>query len=158
MKHFKTHIANGHLASKLECEQCKCAEHAILANRTPQNIRDFVRNKGIMLKRNGGKIAWGCGWVFLPLCSPVALNFCLHSRGWVFPPLCYAMDLLSHFKLVFFTRFLLCTLFMLLGTNNFMSTFVYVVKTLLEWGVSRNKIHYLFKIQCVFSMFKIWLS
>lgn len=57
MKHFKIHIAKGHLASKLECEQCKRAEHPVLTDRTIQNIRDFVRNRGVMFKRNGGEIA-----------------------------------------------------------------------------------------------------
>ncbi|XP_054865957.1 uncharacterized protein LOC118470098 isoform X2 [Amphiprion ocellaris] len=51
MKHFKTHISKGHLATKLECEQCKRAEHAALRDRTTQNIRDFVRNRGLMVKR-----------------------------------------------------------------------------------------------------------
>lgn len=51
MKHFKTHIFKGHLASKIECEQCKRAEDAALRDRTVQNIRDFVRNRGLMIKR-----------------------------------------------------------------------------------------------------------
>ena len=51
MKHFKTHISKGHLATKLECEQCKVSEHPVLSDRTPQNIRDFVRNRGLMFKR-----------------------------------------------------------------------------------------------------------
>lgn len=51
MKHFKTHITKGHLATKTECEQCKRAEHAALRDRTVQNIRDFVRNRGLMIKR-----------------------------------------------------------------------------------------------------------
>ena len=51
MKHFKIHILKGHLATKLECEQCKRAEHDVLRDRTLQNIRDFVRNRGVMLKR-----------------------------------------------------------------------------------------------------------
>ena len=30
MKHFRAHIANGDLASKQECEQCKVSEHPAL--------------------------------------------------------------------------------------------------------------------------------
>nr|XP_055051673.1 uncharacterized protein LOC129437514 isoform X1 [Misgurnus anguillicaudatus] len=52
MKHFKVHISKGHLATKAECEQCKAAEDPVLAERTVQNIRDFVRNRGLMLKKN----------------------------------------------------------------------------------------------------------
>ncbi|XP_057692100.1 uncharacterized protein LOC130915906 isoform X1 [Corythoichthys intestinalis] len=51
MKFFKTHIEKGKLASKIECEQCKLAEDPILKNRTLQNIRDFVRNRGLKLKK-----------------------------------------------------------------------------------------------------------
>ncbi len=50
MKHFKLHIAKGHLASLRECELCKKCE-PVLQNRTLQNIRDFVRNRGLTLKR-----------------------------------------------------------------------------------------------------------
>ena len=50
MKHFKTHISKGHLATKLECERCKVSEHPVLSDRTPQNIRDFVRAGGLCLK------------------------------------------------------------------------------------------------------------
>ncbi len=52
MKHFKTHISKGNLATKLECEQCKLSEHPVLIDRTVQNIKDFVRNRGLMFKRN----------------------------------------------------------------------------------------------------------
>lgn len=51
LKHFKAHITKGHLASKLECEQCKLAEDPILRERSVQNIRDCVRNRGLMFKR-----------------------------------------------------------------------------------------------------------
>lgn len=51
MKHFKSHITKGKLATLSECQQCKTAEDPILARRTAQNIRDFVRNQGISLKR-----------------------------------------------------------------------------------------------------------
>ncbi|KAK0138531.1 hypothetical protein N1851_019269 [Merluccius polli] len=50
-KHFRPHISKGHLASKLECEQCKLAEDPVLRNRTVQNIRDFVRNRGLKNKQ-----------------------------------------------------------------------------------------------------------
>ncbi|KAK3541018.1 hypothetical protein QTP86_011209 [Hemibagrus guttatus] len=51
MKYFKSHIAKGKLATMVECLQCKTAEDPVLAGRTAQNIRDFVRNRGITLKR-----------------------------------------------------------------------------------------------------------
>ncbi|XP_056611303.1 uncharacterized protein LOC130427704 isoform X2 [Triplophysa dalaica] len=51
MKHFKAHILKGHLATKTECEQCKNAEDPVLGERTVQNIRDFVRNRGLMFKK-----------------------------------------------------------------------------------------------------------
>ncbi|XP_057187527.1 uncharacterized protein LOC130552880 isoform X2 [Triplophysa rosa] len=51
MKHFKGHILKGHLATKAECEQCKNAQDPVLRDRTLQNIRDFVRNRGLMLKK-----------------------------------------------------------------------------------------------------------
>ncbi|XP_065096806.1 uncharacterized protein [Paramisgurnus dabryanus] len=50
LKHFKPHIAKGHLASLRECELCKKCE-PVLQNRTLHNIRDFVRNRGVTLKR-----------------------------------------------------------------------------------------------------------
>ena len=51
MRHFSAHISKGNLASKREVEQCKVAEAHVLKQRTTQNIRDFVRNRGIMLIR-----------------------------------------------------------------------------------------------------------
>lgn len=51
MKHFKGHIAKGSLATKHECQQCKSAEHPVLDRRSAQNIRDFVRNRGISFKK-----------------------------------------------------------------------------------------------------------
>ena len=33
----------------LECEQCKLAEDPVLRERTVQNIRDFVRNRGLLI-------------------------------------------------------------------------------------------------------------
>nr|XP_055059767.1 uncharacterized protein LOC129443291 isoform X2 [Misgurnus anguillicaudatus] len=51
MKHFHSHISKGALATKAECEHCKRAEDPFLRERTVQNIRDFVRNRGLMLKK-----------------------------------------------------------------------------------------------------------
>ena len=51
MKHFKSHITKGSLATMLECEQCKLAEDPVLRERTVQNIRDFVRNRGLLSKK-----------------------------------------------------------------------------------------------------------
>ncbi|XP_028254294.1 uncharacterized protein LOC114429882, partial [Parambassis ranga] len=47
MRHFKDHISKGQLATKTECTHCKMAEGSVLAQRTVQNIRDFVRNRGL---------------------------------------------------------------------------------------------------------------
>ncbi|XP_052409540.1 uncharacterized protein LOC127955927 isoform X1 [Carassius gibelio] len=52
MKHFKGHISKGLLVTTAECKQCKAAEDPILRERTVQNIRDFVRNRGLRLKKN----------------------------------------------------------------------------------------------------------
>ncbi|XP_062262756.1 uncharacterized protein LOC133969997 isoform X1 [Platichthys flesus] len=51
MRHFKSHIIKGRLATKYECSHCKMVEGSVLAQRTVQNIRDFVRNRGITAKR-----------------------------------------------------------------------------------------------------------
>ena len=51
MRHFKSHINKGSLASKNECSHCKIVEGSVLAQRTVQNIRDFVRNRGTTAKR-----------------------------------------------------------------------------------------------------------
>ncbi|KAI4793452.1 hypothetical protein KUCAC02_032708 [Chaenocephalus aceratus] len=51
MRHFKLFIAQGHLATKSECQHCKMVEGKVLDERTVQNIRDFVRNRGIARKR-----------------------------------------------------------------------------------------------------------
>lgn len=51
MRHFGEHIKNGKLATMIECQQCKKAEDPALAGRSIQNIRDFVRNRGVTLKR-----------------------------------------------------------------------------------------------------------
>ncbi|XP_060737697.1 uncharacterized protein LOC132853771 [Tachysurus vachellii] len=51
MKYFKAHILKGSLTTKAECEQCKTAEDPVLRERTVQNIRDFVRNRGLQFKK-----------------------------------------------------------------------------------------------------------
>lgn len=53
MRHFKHHITSGKLATKSECQQCKSAEHPVLDSRSFQNMRDFVRNRGVTMKRKG---------------------------------------------------------------------------------------------------------
>ncbi|MED6269395.1 hypothetical protein CHARACLAT_032695 [Characodon lateralis] len=51
MRHFGKHIKKGKLATMIECQQCKKAEDPALADRSIQNIQDFVRNRGVTLKR-----------------------------------------------------------------------------------------------------------
>ncbi|XP_062421876.1 uncharacterized protein LOC119228025 isoform X2 [Pungitius pungitius] len=51
MRHFKDHIRKGHLATKNECSHCKLVEGPVLEQRTVQNVRDFVRNRGTAEKR-----------------------------------------------------------------------------------------------------------
>ncbi|KAL3993339.1 trafficking protein particle complex subunit 5 [Sarotherodon galilaeus] len=51
MRHFKDDINEGKLATKNECSHCKLVEDPVLAGRTVQNIRDFVRNRGLTAKR-----------------------------------------------------------------------------------------------------------
>ncbi|XP_076733341.1 uncharacterized protein LOC112431519 [Maylandia zebra] len=51
MRHLKDHINEGKLATKNECSHCKLVEDPVLAGRTVQNIRDFVRNRGLTAKR-----------------------------------------------------------------------------------------------------------
>ncbi|MED6252725.1 hypothetical protein ATANTOWER_015997 [Ataeniobius toweri] len=55
MRHFKAHISKGKLATKNECNDCKLVEGPVLVQRTAQNIRDFVRNRGITAKRQAQK-------------------------------------------------------------------------------------------------------
>lgn len=55
MRHFKDHISKGQLVTKTECTHCKMAEGSVLAQRTVQNIRDFVRNRGVTAKRQSQK-------------------------------------------------------------------------------------------------------
>ncbi|XP_070411621.1 uncharacterized protein [Nothobranchius furzeri] len=52
MKYFSKHINTGKLASFIEIEQCKKAEYLVLKGRSPQNIRDFVRNRGKAKKKS----------------------------------------------------------------------------------------------------------
>ncbi|XP_041943441.1 uncharacterized protein LOC121706062 isoform X3 [Alosa sapidissima] len=52
MRHFRVHIAKGSLATIKECKLCKIAEHPALAKRSEQNLRDFVRNRGIVAKKS----------------------------------------------------------------------------------------------------------
>nr|XP_054599976.1 uncharacterized protein LOC129164327 isoform X2 [Nothobranchius furzeri] len=51
LRHFNEHIKKGKLATMIECQQCKKAEDPTLAGRSTQNIRDFVRNRGLTLKK-----------------------------------------------------------------------------------------------------------
>ncbi|XP_054863090.1 uncharacterized protein LOC118469983 [Amphiprion ocellaris] len=55
MRHFRDHISKGKLATKNECSHCKLVEDPVLAQRTVQNIRDFVRNRGTAAKRQAQK-------------------------------------------------------------------------------------------------------
>jgi len=55
MRHFKDHIKKGKLATKTECSHCKLVEGPVLAQRNVQNIRDFVRNRGVTAKRQSQK-------------------------------------------------------------------------------------------------------
>ncbi|XP_057675952.1 uncharacterized protein LOC130906058 [Corythoichthys intestinalis] len=51
MRHFKEYINKGKLAPMKECRHCKLVEGSVLAQRTVQNIRDFVRNRGVAAKK-----------------------------------------------------------------------------------------------------------
>lgn len=51
MKHFKKHLYYGRLASVPEARRCQMLEQPVLNGRTIQNIKDFVRNAGISLRR-----------------------------------------------------------------------------------------------------------
>lgn len=76
MRHFRDHICKGKLATKNECSPCKLVEDPVLAQRTVQNIRDFVRNRGTAAKRQSQKqickptgyhlfvcVLWLCRWL-----------------------------------------------------------------------------------------------
>ncbi|TNN32299.1 hypothetical protein EYF80_057542 [Liparis tanakae] len=56
MRHFKCHIQKGHLATTKECSHCKLVEGPVLEQRTIQNVRDFVRNRGTAEKRQSQKL------------------------------------------------------------------------------------------------------
>lgn len=55
MRHFKDHICEGRLATKNESSHCKLVEGSVLAQRTVQNMHDFVRNRGISAKKQSQK-------------------------------------------------------------------------------------------------------
>lgn len=55
MRYFREHISKGKLATKNQCSHCKLVEDPVLEQRTVQNIRDFVRNRGIAAKRQSQK-------------------------------------------------------------------------------------------------------
>lgn len=55
MRHFQKHIDTGKLASFIEIQQCQKAEYPLLESRSLQNMRDFVRNRGITNKRRKAK-------------------------------------------------------------------------------------------------------
>ncbi|XP_056455354.1 uncharacterized protein LOC130389549 isoform X3 [Gadus chalcogrammus] len=52
MKHLRPFVENGVTATSGQCLQCKEKEHPILETRSIQNIRDFVRNRGLAFKRH----------------------------------------------------------------------------------------------------------
>ncbi|XP_047189259.1 uncharacterized protein LOC118313196 isoform X2 [Scophthalmus maximus] len=56
MRYFSKQIKEGKLATKAECSHCKEVEGPVLAERTVQNIRDFVRNRGRAAKRQQQKL------------------------------------------------------------------------------------------------------
>ncbi|XP_034747424.1 uncharacterized protein LOC117956459 isoform X1 [Etheostoma cragini] len=55
MRHFRDHISRGKLATTSECSHCKQVEDPVLAQRTVQNIRDYVRNRGIAAQKQSQK-------------------------------------------------------------------------------------------------------
>lgn len=55
MCYFKDYIIKGKLATKNECSHCKLVEGSVLEERMAQNIRDFVRNRRIIAKRQSRK-------------------------------------------------------------------------------------------------------
>ncbi|XP_041967748.1 uncharacterized protein LOC121724899 isoform X8 [Alosa sapidissima] len=52
MKHLRPFVENGVTATSGQCLECKEKEHPILETRSIQNIRDFVRNRGLAFKRH----------------------------------------------------------------------------------------------------------
>jgi len=75
MRHFKLHIAKGNLATKSECQHCKLVEGKVLDERTVQNVRDFVRNRGISRKRQS-QSQWNHLFCFVLCCGyPDDLTF-----------------------------------------------------------------------------------
>ncbi|XP_051730105.1 uncharacterized protein LOC127501876 isoform X2 [Ctenopharyngodon idella] len=51
MKHMRPFIENGVTVTNEQCLKCKEKEQPILETRSIQNIRDFVRNRGLAFKR-----------------------------------------------------------------------------------------------------------
>ncbi|XP_073714013.1 uncharacterized protein [Misgurnus anguillicaudatus] len=52
MKHMRPFIENGVTVNNEQCLKCKEKEQPILETRSIQNIRDFVRNRGLAFKRH----------------------------------------------------------------------------------------------------------
>ncbi|KAK0136275.1 hypothetical protein N1851_027825 [Merluccius polli] len=52
MKHLRPFVENGVTATSGQCLQCKEKEHPILETRSIQNIRDFVRKRGLAWHSN----------------------------------------------------------------------------------------------------------
>ncbi|KAK7132910.1 hypothetical protein R3I93_019232 [Phoxinus phoxinus] len=52
MKHMRPFIENGVTVTSEQCLKCKAKEQPILETRSIQNIRDFVRNRGLAFKRH----------------------------------------------------------------------------------------------------------
>ncbi|XP_067272563.1 uncharacterized protein [Pseudorasbora parva] len=52
MKHMRPFIENGVTVTSEQCLKCKEKEQPILETRSIQNIRDFVRNRGVAFKRH----------------------------------------------------------------------------------------------------------
>ncbi|XP_062407338.1 uncharacterized protein LOC134098323 isoform X2 [Sardina pilchardus] len=51
MKHMRPFIENGVTVTSEQCLKCKEKEHPVLETRSIQNLRDFVRNRGLTFKR-----------------------------------------------------------------------------------------------------------
>ena len=99
MRHFKDSIKKGKLATKNQCQQCKAAEHPVLANRTVQNIRDFVRNRGRSLRKKSDK--WTATSLVFELVSSVHVFvaelpvYCLETVEWITVSYCKCLILYS---------------------------------------------------------------
>ncbi|KAK9977305.1 hypothetical protein ABG768_019126, partial [Culter alburnus] len=51
MKHMRPFIENSVTVTNEQCLKCKEKEQPILETRSIQNIRDFVRNRGLAFKK-----------------------------------------------------------------------------------------------------------